>query len=72
MVPPKVITGICVLVAVVWAASILLSMADQDYSPDPAINAIFGGTIGTALTLGHKNEEKREQDRKAERERRWK
>lgn len=59
MIPPKVLTGICVLVAGVWAASIVLTMVDDDYSPDPGINAIFGGTIGTALTLGRKDEKER-------------
>jgi hypothetical protein len=55
MLPPKVLTGLCVLVASVWATSIVLDMVKPDYQPDPAINAIFGGTIGTALTLGHRD-----------------
>lgn len=48
----RTVTALCVLVATVWAASIGLSMVRPDYDPDPAINAIFGGVIGTALTLG--------------------
>lgn len=64
MIPPKVLTGICVLVATVWAASIVMDMVNPTYSPDPAINAIFGGTIGTALTLGHKDEQKKQRDRR--------
>jgi hypothetical protein len=64
MIPQKVLTGICVLVAAVWAASIVLDMVNPEYSPDPAINAIFGGTIGTALTLGHKEEQAKKRDRR--------
>ena len=56
MIPPKVLTGICIMVAGVWATSIVLDMFNPEYQPDPAINAIFGGTIGTALTLGRKDE----------------
>lgn len=58
MLPPKVLTGLCVLVAAVWAVSIGASMLNPNYEPDPAINAIFGGTIGTALTLGRKEDSK--------------
>ena len=63
MLPPKVLTGLCVLVAAVWAASIVLDMVNPEYQPDPAINAIFGGTIGTALTLGRRDERERERER---------
>jgi hypothetical protein len=66
VIPQRVLTGICVLVATVWAASIVLDMINPEYQPDPAINAIFGGTIGTALTLGHKEE----RDARKRRERR--
>lgn len=59
MLHPKVLTGLCVLVATVWAASIVLDMVNPEYQPDPAINAIFGGTIGTALTLGRRDERDR-------------
>ena len=52
MIPRPVVTGLCILVAFVWATSIGLSMVNPDYKPDPAINAIFGGVIGTALALG--------------------
>lgn len=60
MLPPRVLTGICVLIAAVWAASIAMDMVNPSYEPDPAINAIFGGTIGTALTLGRKGEPERD------------
>lgn len=56
MLPPRVLTGICILVAVIWATSTLWDMASKDYEPDPAINAIFGGTIGTALAIGRKDD----------------
>lgn len=56
MIPPRVLTGICILVAGVWATSIVLDMIRPSYQPDPAINAIFGGTIGTALTLGRRED----------------
>jgi hypothetical protein len=57
--PPRVLTGICVLVAVVWAVSTFYDMASSTYEPDPAINAIFGGTIGTALAIGRKEEQQK-------------
>jgi hypothetical protein len=47
------------MVAGIWATSILVDMFNPAYQPDPAINAIFGGTIGTALTLGRKDERER-------------
>lgn len=56
MLHPKVLTGICIMVAGVWAASIVMDMVSPEYEPDPGINAIFGGTIGTALTLGRREE----------------
>lgn len=56
MIPPKVLTGICVMVAAVWATSMAFDIISPTYEPDPGINAIFGGTIGTALTLGRKDE----------------
>lgn len=64
MLPPRVLTGLCVLVAAIWAASIVLDMVDPDYQPDPAINAIFGGTIGTALTLGRRDEHRRDEQKR--------
>lgn len=55
MLSGRVLTGLCILVAVVWAASIGRSIIDDGYKPDPAINGIFGGVIGTAVALGGKN-----------------
>lgn len=46
------------MVAGIWASSILMDMFNPAYQPDPAINAIFGGTIGTALTLGRKDNDR--------------
>lgn len=58
MLSQRVVTRICILVAVLWAASVARDIIDPGYSPDPTLNAIFGGTIGTAMTLGGKKEGK--------------
>lgn len=52
MLPPRVVAGICILVATLWALSTARDIVDDSYKPDPSINAVFGGVIGTALTLG--------------------
>ena len=56
MLSQRVVTGICILVAVVWSLSMARQIVDDGYKPDPSINAVFGGTIGTALALGGKKD----------------
>lgn len=41
---------LCLLVAGVWAGSVLASFVSRTYHPDPAINGIFGGML--TLLLG--------------------
>lgn len=67
MLPPRVVAGICILVATLWALSTARDIVDDTYQPDPAINAVFGGVIGTALTLGKNSGEPKKPSKRGER-----
>lgn len=55
MVSGRVRTGLCILVAVIWSGSIVLSwLRPDDYKPDPAVNAVFSTVIGAVVVLGGK------------------
>lgn len=59
MVSGRVRTGLCILVAVIWSGSIVLSwLRPEDYKPDPAVNAVFSTVIGAVVVLGGKEKEK--------------
>lgn len=46
--------ALVVLVAIGWVASILGSIFNPNYEPDPSINAAFALVIGAALGVGRK------------------
>lgn len=48
----RIRNGICILVSVAWAASILMSMISTEYHPPPTINIAFTGVLGLALATG--------------------
>lgn len=64
MLSQRVVTGICITVTALWGGSVARQIVDDSYKPDPAINAVFGGTVGTALALGGKNQTKPERERR--------
>lgn len=57
MLSGRVRTGLCILVAAVWATSILMSWFNPEYKPDPTLNAMFASIIGFAITLGGKDKD---------------
>lgn len=48
--------ALVVLVAIGWVASILGSIFNPSYEPDPSINGAFGLVIGAALAVGKKDD----------------
>lgn len=69
MLDGKVRDALIVLVAVGWLASIIGSIVNPTYTPDPSINGAFGLVIGAALAVGKKdgNDKGNDDERKARR-----
>lgn len=59
MVSGRLRTGLCVLVAVLWAASVARQILDPEFHPDPAINAVFSTVIGAVVVLGGKEKQEK-------------
>lgn len=54
MLDGRVRDALVVLVGVGWVASIIGSIFNPNYEPDPSINAAFALVIGAALGIGKK------------------
>lgn len=66
MVSGRLRAGLCVLVAILWGASVARQIFDPAFKPDPAINAVFSTVIGAVVVLGGKEKEEKKPPPKQE------
>ncbi len=62
MIPKPLLTGILVLVSVVFAANYALQFIVEGYESDPAIIGVFGTIVGAALVLSKKDGKSKDDD----------
>jgi hypothetical protein len=63
MVSGRIRTGLCLLVAVLWATSVARQIFDPTFKPDPAINAVFSTVIGAVVVLGGKDNKEKDDEK---------
>lgn len=55
MIPKRLVTAIVVLISVVFTINYGAQFVVTGYQPDPAITAVFGAIVGTALALSRRD-----------------